>query len=453
VRGVVVALVLLALAAPAAAQVALEGTWYVLIHYKDDHATNKDEERWDDRVWVFKRKGQRLEWSEYPIVVFDDESGRFERRSTGQYARILHYWQPSDAQLADIRDGLKVNTRGSKTKSLRGSDQKGWSSDRRSSAASASVITYSESWSIDDPSTMPVFTRSDHMGGGQTDSIEGVTRYTTKVVKEGELSGDFVRDESRRGTFRLLRSAAVGSLEEKTLEQRQRDGMSQAIQNDPGIRASTNAAIDQQLEAVGVAATAKDLDALTASAVRLGAQGVEPEAIEVALAQDLRKLLAETGTKGATHDDAARYRWPFDAREPALVSALEASGMAFALAAGTPVVAARDGVVTRVVDGHAEGASTLVYRNNAVYLRHADGTVGFYGFLAGGIPMKPGQSVKAGDRIGAVAATPGGVPPTRLQFAVLRIDPELRGQLVTVHFAGPTPEGVVAEVGKAYGGR
>ena len=58
--------------------------------------------------------------------VFDDESGRFERRGSGQYARVLRYWEPSEAQLAEIGGGLEVNSRGSKTKTLRGSGRAGW---------------------------------------------------------------------------------------------------------------------------------------------------------------------------------------------------------------------------------------------------------------------------------------------------------------------------------------
>src|SRR5262245_1937935 len=160
----------LAAAAPARA-VDLVGTWYVLIHYKDSHADNADTERWDDRVWVFDKQGTRLRWTEYPIVVFEDESGRFERRQTGQYARILHFWEPSDVQLSDIKDGLKVNSRGCKTKTLRGSDAKGWTSGKRTAAASASVLTYTEIWQIEGMPAEPVFSRSDVMGGGSSDSL------------------------------------------------------------------------------------------------------------------------------------------------------------------------------------------------------------------------------------------------------------------------------------------
>jgi hypothetical protein len=205
------ALLSLAASVPARA-VELVGTWYVLVHYKDDHAENPQTERWDDRVWVFARQGNRIVWTEYPIAVFEDESGRFERRDTGQYARILHYWEPSETQLADIKDGLQVNTRGTKTKTLRGSDAQGWSSGRRAGAASASVVTYEEVWSIDDPANLPVFKRSDYMGSGRSDSLEGTTEYTTQKIEGGVLTGRFERDGSRHGDFRMMPSGGIGEV-------------------------------------------------------------------------------------------------------------------------------------------------------------------------------------------------------------------------------------------------
>ena len=144
---------LLLLAAAAAARAAdlpdrLAGTWHVLVHYKDANATHPDEERWDDRVWVFEKKGDRLRWTEYPIAVFADESGRFERRATGQLARVLGYWEPSEAQLAEIEAGLELNSRGMKSKTLRNS-RGVWSSSSRPTSASASIVSYTESWSIE----------------------------------------------------------------------------------------------------------------------------------------------------------------------------------------------------------------------------------------------------------------------------------------------------------------
>jgi murein DD-endopeptidase MepM/ murein hydrolase activator NlpD len=460
VRRALLALAALCLAghaAPVPAQgVELEGTWYVLVHYKDDHAINRDEERWEDRVWVFERDGQRLRWTEYPIVVFEDDGGRFERRQSGQYARVLHFWEPSEVQLADIRDGLKVNTRGSKTKTLRGSDAKGWSSGQRSASASASVVTYTETWSVGGLPDAPVFTRSDVMGGGRTDSLEGVTRYATSEVSESgnRLSGRFERDGSRHGTFRMMRSAGVGSLEEKTLEQRQADARRQALEG-PGGREAVRALIEEQLDAVGIAISPSDLDQLTDTALRLDAQGVEPEGIQAALTQDLRRMLRDVAQPAAVHDDTARYRVPFDAVSPGRLLAYVGGGYPFSLATGTRVVAAREGVVTRVVDGWMEGASGLHNRNNSVYVRHADGTYAQYSNLRMGAPVKVGESVQPGQTLGAVGSVTSGLgdgSPT-LYFAVFRLDGEGRAQPVAIRFEGPDPEGIVPEPGKSYGGR
>jgi hypothetical protein len=228
----------------------LEGTWYVLVHYRDDHAGDPDQERWDDRVWVFERKGRRLKWTEYPIVVFEDETGRFERRSTGQYSRILHHWEPDEGQRADIRDGLQVNSRGARTKTLRGSDADGWSSSRSggaASAASASVITYEEVWSVEGLPARPVFRRSDVLGGGRTDTMEGITEYATTEVEGDTLRGSFERDGSRHGTFRMTRSGEVGAVkgakDQRELQQKVfRREMERAVERDPGEGAEVRGA-------------------------------------------------------------------------------------------------------------------------------------------------------------------------------------------------------------------
>ncbi|MDH3213271.1 MAG: hypothetical protein OEM05_12370 [Myxococcales bacterium] len=205
----------------------LVGTWHVLVHYRDDHTVRPEQERWEDKVWVFERSGSRLRWTEYPIVVFSDETGRFERRETGQYARVLHAWEPNAKQLADIRRGLEYNTRGSKAKTLRGSDVKGWASQKRAGAASASVITYTETWLIDGMPTRPVFTRLDVMGSARTENVEGVTKYVTVEVGAGGdvLRGTFERDGSRHGTFRMLRAGVVTMVKDRTQSERQREVM------------------------------------------------------------------------------------------------------------------------------------------------------------------------------------------------------------------------------------
>lgn len=220
------------LAGPAAA-VDLEGTWYVLMHYQDSESGKPDQWRWDDRVWKFAKKGDRLEWTEYPIVQFGDDTGRFEQARGGRAVRVLGKWEPTPAQLSDIRDGLAANTRGVKTKTLRPSGgATAYSSGEASEAESALVVTYSETWSIEGLPDQPVFTRDDSMGSAATESMSGRTVYRTEsVTPDGDLEGSFDRDGTRKGRFRLMRSAEVGSVGHRTQEERHRELWQRAMGN------------------------------------------------------------------------------------------------------------------------------------------------------------------------------------------------------------------------------
>ena len=217
---------------PAAAEIDVIGSWHVLIHYKDDNAHHPERERWDDRVWVFEKAGSRLRWTEYPIVVFDEQTGRFET-SMGRSSRVLKFWKPNRSQLLDIQDGLAVNERGMKSKSLRKSDD-GWASFSRTSVASASVISYTEYWSIYDEAAGPVFKREDVLGSERSENLDGVTLYTTEQIEsEGNiLRGQFVRDGTRHGTFRMMRTARTEGLKVngKTPNEKASDRAMQALE-------------------------------------------------------------------------------------------------------------------------------------------------------------------------------------------------------------------------------
>jgi hypothetical protein len=201
----------------------LIGTGHGLIQFTDDHTHDPTLMRWDDRVWEFEKAGSRLRWSEYPIVVFRDRTGRFESRGAVRAARVLHGWEPNEAQRAEIAKGIPVGKRGSKQKTLRkrGDD---WQSASRSTAASASIVSYVEHWSISDPTGKPTFRREDVLGSAETEGLEGVTQYTTtEVLDDGDrLRGSFSRDESRRGTFRMVRSGATRELKGKNKSEGQR---------------------------------------------------------------------------------------------------------------------------------------------------------------------------------------------------------------------------------------
>lgn len=220
VRGLLVALVgALCLTASISARaeatgIDLEGTWYVLTHYRDDATAEPDADRWSDRIWRFERRGRRLVWTEYAIVVFRDQAGRFEMLGSSRASRVLHAWRPNDRQLAEIREGLRTNARGIRTKTLRGSPEKGYGSGGGLRAESTSVIGYQESWTIEGLPDEPVFARSDLMGSGRTEDLEGRTEYATEQVLDGgaRLRGRFARDGHQEGSFEMMRAGDVESV-------------------------------------------------------------------------------------------------------------------------------------------------------------------------------------------------------------------------------------------------
>jgi murein DD-endopeptidase MepM/ murein hydrolase activator NlpD len=70
---------------------------------------------------------------------------------------------------------------------------------------------------------------------------------------------------------------------------------------------------------------------------------------------------------------------------------------------GTPIVAARDGVVIDVTLRHTEGGVDVSFidKANMITVAHADGTVAEYAHLSAGPELvKIGQRVLAGDRLG-----------------------------------------------------
>lgn len=244
-RGVATLAALLLPGAAAAAGAAdlpdrLAGTWHVLVHYRDDHTHDPKQLRWDDRLWVFEKKGDRLEWTEHPLVIFQDDSGRFEQIGGSKASRVVGAWEPNPGQLAEIETGLQYNTRGTKAKTLRFT-RGAWRSASRPTAASASVVTYTESWNIEGTAEAPEFRREDTLGGEQTETLDGVTLYTVskRDPSDGVWSGSFERDGTRHGVFTMRRAGAASITKGsgKTQEQRLREyffGTQGAAMMEPG---------------------------------------------------------------------------------------------------------------------------------------------------------------------------------------------------------------------------
>ena len=125
----------------------------------------------------------------------------------------------------------------------------------------------------------------------------------------------------------------------------------------------------------------------------------------------------------------------------------------FAAEVGTPVLAARDGLVMQVEsDFDKAGLSLEKYggRANFVRILHDDGTMGLYAHLQeNGVLVRPGQRVRAGQQIGLSGNT-GFTTGPHLHFAV-QVN---RGmQLVSIPFRMPAAKGLAQSARGAGGAR
>jgi hypothetical protein len=174
----------------------------VLIHYRDLASERPELDQWEDRLFVFQREGDALRFREYPVVHFDDESGRFERRG-GELERVLGAFEPSEAQRGEIAHGLRVDPRGAREKKLRRTPD-GWSS-ARSAFDSARVVGFESIVSVDLSGAAPSIVVSDSLGSSAAQALEGRTAYRgERVLEDGSVAGRFDRDGRRVGSFRMI---------------------------------------------------------------------------------------------------------------------------------------------------------------------------------------------------------------------------------------------------------
>jgi hypothetical protein len=146
---------------------------------------------------------------------------------------VLEFWEPNAAQLAQIQEGLEINPRGSRSKTLRGSDGEGWTSGKKKGGyQSARFITFEEIWQITGMPDRPTFIRDDVLGSVATEDVEGRTIWEGESVESNGdvIRGRYDRDGTRIGTFRLQRSGAVSVVKGsgKSQNERVRDAQARA---------------------------------------------------------------------------------------------------------------------------------------------------------------------------------------------------------------------------------
>jgi len=146
--------------------------------------------------------------------------------------------------------------------------------------------------------------------------------------------------------------------------------------------------------------------AIELPAVRWG----EPVNADVAISIDL-------GSSETEPDPDFVYAVPFGgfARRP-LIQGFDGEGthlgsmrysLDFGMPEGTPVLAAREGVVLYLQDGFTEGRADprLLERANLVVVAHEDGTMASYGHLRAGLSVAVGDTVSEGELLGMSGRT------------------------------------------------
>jgi murein DD-endopeptidase MepM/ murein hydrolase activator NlpD len=101
----------------------------------------------------------------------------------------------------------------------------------------------------------------------------------------------------------------------------------------------------------------------------------------------------------------------------------------FRMPPGTPVLAARAGVVIGTEWRYEAGAEdeVLLTKSNMVRVRHADGSVAIYAHLQrGGVAVAEGETLEAGRLLGLSGST-GFASGPHLHFAVTRVESTDRG--------------------------
>ena len=178
------------------------------------HAKNAEAKRWEDRVWVFEKTGDRLALDrlsdrrvrrrDRPLRAPSAATARAACSPTGRRTRRSRPSSPAglDGQLArlEVRRRCAAATRraGSRASTAAAAPVDRSSPTRRPGASRACP-------------TSRVFTRRTRWAAAAREDVEGRTLYKTTTVEAGGnvLRGSFDRDGTRKGTFRLTRGGAV----------------------------------------------------------------------------------------------------------------------------------------------------------------------------------------------------------------------------------------------------
>jgi murein DD-endopeptidase MepM/ murein hydrolase activator NlpD len=161
------------------------------------------------------------------------------------------------------------------------------------------------------------------------------------------------------------------------------------------------------------------------------------------------------GSAFAAHQDSYIYKLPFIKGAAVYVSqgyngetshkGLSAYAVDFPVPVGTPIYAAREGIVVGADGSSNLGGASPEYRQyaNYVIIEHSDGTMGnYYHLKQGGTAVAIGQKVARGDLIGYSGNTGYSSGP-HLHFSVSKVDPISMRRPMNLPIKMETAQGIV----------
>ena len=168
------------------------------------------------------------------------------------------------------------------------------------------------------------------------------------------------------------------------------------------------------------------------------------------------------GSVTAVHDNTCIYELPFASGSAYRVTqgyhgtyshtGPEEFAIDWKMPAGTPIHAARDGIVAKVKDDSDKGGPFREFEGAANYIliKHADGTLANYAHLQkDGSLVKVGQRVRAGDQIGWSGNT-GFSTGAHLHFSVFKTKSGSERESLPVLFSTDQGRGVTLAEGRTY---